>query len=364
MIGNSEGHSRSGVRSNGLTASGKMRGEPWSSSAPTWLRKCQEASSPNSGATAYALVVFCVAIATCFRIAFGWMDPGKTLLFAPYYPTVLLVSLLCGMVPGILAIVLSLVVVWCAFVFPIYGLAMPTHKLMLGFAFFFAMASLIVWISQGYQTLLQSLREQQRDRLVLMKELQHRCRNSLMVVQAIVNHTLRGHREDADEINDRIKALAATDELITQSTDQLVDLKAVARVELRPYGDARVSIQGSSVILVPTLARTMALAFHELATNAAKYGALSKPDGRIAVSWRTIGGEVRITWIEFGGPPVASPTRLGFGLDLVDSLVKSFDGLRKTEFLPSGAVHVISFAVPEGECRYTPSNLRKSDIVS
>jgi two-component sensor histidine kinase len=364
MIGNTQGHSRSDVRSNGLTASDEMRGEPWSRSAPTWLRKCQEAFSPNSEATAYTFVVFCVAIATCFRVAFGWMDPGKTLLFAPYYPTVLLVSLLCGMGPGILAVVLSLVVVWCAFVFPIYGLAMPPQKLMVGFAFFFAMASLIVWISQGYRTLLQSLREEQRDRLVLMKELQHRGRNSLMVVQAIVNHTLRGHWEDADKINDRINALAATDELITLSTDQLVDLKDVAGVELRPYGDARVSIQGSSVILGPTLARTMALVFHELATNAAKYGALSKPDGRIAVSWRSIGGTVRITWIESGGPPVAPPTRHGFGLDLVDSLVKSFDGLSKTEFRRSGVVHVISFALPKGEVRYTPSNLRKSDIVS
>ena len=362
MIWKAHGYGRSSADSDGPTASDELHEGHWSSSAPTWLRQCQEIFSPDSPATAYAFVVICVAIATCLRVAFGWMDPGKTLLFAPYYPTVLLVSLLCGIAPGILAIVLSLAVVWWVFVFPFYGLAMPTEKLMLGFCFFFAMASLTLWISQVYRALLQSLHEEQRERLVLMKELQHRGRNSLMVVQAIVNQTLRGHRKEADKINERIKALAATDELITRSTDRLVDLKDVAALELRPYGDTRVSIQGNSVILVPILARTIALVFHELATNAAKYGALSKPDGRVAVSWGTIAGRVHIAWIESGGPPVAPPTRHGFGLDLVDSLAKSFDGLSHSEFWPYGAVHEISFALPKREFHSTPPNPRKPGI--
>ncbi len=277
------------------------------------------------------------------------MDPGQTLLFAPYYPTVLLVSLLFGVAPGVLAIVLGLVIVWSAFVFPLYGLAMPTGDLIARFAFFFAMASLTVWIAHSYRALMRRLREEQRERLILMKELQHRTRNSLMVVQAIINQTLRGHREDAVKINNRIKALAATDELITQSMDQLADLKDIAASELRPYDDTRVSIRGPSVMLAPILARTMALVFHELATNAVKYGALSKPNGRVSVTWGIIAGRIHLAWVESGGPPVAPPTGHGFGMDLIDSLTKSFGGLGKCEFRPEGLVHKISFVLPKDE---------------
>ena len=358
MIWNAQGYSRTSVDStsrNGQPAPDEPHKERLANSVANWLRQCQERFSPDSPGAAYAFVVICVTIATCFRVAFGWMDPGQTLLFAPYYPTILLVSLLCGVAPGILAIVLSLVVVWLAFVFPFYGVVMPTEDLIARFAFFFAMASLTVWIADSYRALMRRLREEQRERLILMKELQHRTRNSLTVVQAIINRTLRGHRENAEKINNRIKALAATDELITQSTDRLVDLKDIAALELRPYGDTRVSIQGNSVILAPILARTIALVFHELTTNAVKYGALSKPNGRVSVTWGIIAGRIHLAWIESGGPPVAPPTGHGFGMDLIDSLTKSFNGLGKCEFHPDGLVHEISFVLPKSESRHSRS---------
>ena len=204
MIWNAQGDRRTSVDSTSLigrTAPDEPNKERLVSSLAIWLRQCREGFLPDSPGAAYVFVLIGMAIATFLRLAFGWMDPGQTLLFAPYYPTILIVSLLFGVAPGVLAIVLSLVIVWSAFVFPLYGLAMPTGDLIARFAFFFAMASLTVWIAHSYRALMRRLYEEQRERLILMKELQHRTRNSLMVVQAIINQTLRGHREDAVKIN-------------------------------------------------------------------------------------------------------------------------------------------------------------------
>jgi K+-sensing histidine kinase KdpD len=128
--------------------------KPFVSQVSAWWRRYQEGLSAASPA-AYIFAFACVSIATFLRAAFGWLEQGQGLFFAPYYPTILLVSLLRGPAPGLLATVLSMAVVWRAFVFGSLGLEIPPEDLTLRFALFFAMALIIVNIAQCYRSLMR-----------------------------------------------------------------------------------------------------------------------------------------------------------------------------------------------------------------
>jgi two-component sensor histidine kinase len=174
----------------------------------------------------------------------------------------------------------------------------------------------------------------------------------LTVVQAIVSQTFRGNPEDAEKkIAGRIRALAQTDELLSQSDHREVGLKSILMAELRPYGEKRVAAQGQSIQIVADHATPLALIFHELATNAAKYGALSTPVGRLFVSWKITSGRVQVTWSENSDIPVAAPEDDGFGTKLIKRLVESIEGAVETEFASHGLVCTFSFPLPESEPR-------------
>jgi two-component sensor histidine kinase len=292
-------------------------------------------------AFSYTFAFACIVIATILRAGFDWLDPGQRLLFAPYYLSVLVVSSVCGALPGMVTAVVSLIVVWAAFVSPSYGL--PSEDLLLRFGLFFVVALLTVWIAWCYRSLIQRLRTEQKERTVLVKELHHRGKNIFAVIQAIANQTLSG--QDKNGFMERVSALAATDELIINSGSKGVDLKDLAAAELEAYGEERVSMQGGSVALSPALARTMSLALHELATNAAKYGALSIADGRVSVSWKVDSGIVKVIWRESGGPVVLPPTRHGFGLGLIGTLTRTCGGQGESDFRPEGVIHEMSFVL-------------------
>ena len=294
---------------------------------------------------AYIFAFACIASATILRAGFDWLDPGQRLLFAPYYLSVLVVSLVCGALPGVLTAVISLIVVWSAFVLPSRGELIPSEDLILRFVLFLVVALLIVWIARRYRSLVERLQTEQKERALLIRELQHRGRNTFTVIHAIVNQTLRGQSKEADKLTERIRALAATDELIIEAGNQGVDLKDLAKAELQAYGEERVSMQGGSVRLSPDLARTMSLVLHELATNAAKYGAFSTANGRVSVSWKIYSGVVNVAWKESGGPVVLPPTKHGFGLGLIGTLIRTYGGHGKSDFRRDGVIHKISFAL-------------------
>jgi two-component system CheB/CheR fusion protein len=199
-----------------------------------------------------------------------------------------------------------------------------------------AVAAIIVEITERNQA-------EARQRL-LLRELNHRVKNSLAVVQAIARQTLAGASSPAafvEAFEGRLRAVAITHNLLTGSNWQGAQLASLVREELRAHsGDGRVEIAGEDVLLDPALSGALGLVVHELATNAAKHGSLSVPTGRVAVGW-TVGPHdgarhLDFLWRETGGPEVQPPSRRGFGSMLIErSLTKGRVGLN---FAPSGLV--------------------------
>jgi two-component sensor histidine kinase len=161
---------------------------------------------------------------------------------------------------------------------------------------------------------------------ILIREVQHRSNNLLAVVQSIAHKSLSGEYPLAVAkmaFESRLQALARTNHQLTKSNWNGVDLKEIARLELEPYGD-RVTIDGINLIVGAQYAQNFSLALHELATNAAKYGALSSEHGAVALSWVIITGDgsnkLNFRWRERGGPPVTKPKQFGFGTSLLKTV--------------------------------------------
>jgi PAS domain S-box-containing protein len=164
-----------------------------------------------------------------------------------------------------------------------------------------------------------------RQRL-LVNELNHRVKNSLATVQAIAAQSLRGpgvSPEARERFLARLLALGKANDVLVAETWTGASLASLAAQMAGPHGDGeRFTLTGPEVHLAPQAAMAMALGLHELATNAAKYGALSTPEGRVSLTW-TIEGEgaarrLHLTWRESGGPPVRGPGPPGFGSRLIE----------------------------------------------
>ncbi|HVY19459.1 MAG TPA: response regulator [Bauldia sp.] len=177
--------------------------------------------------------------------------------------------------------------------------------------------------------------------LLLAREVDHRARNALAVVQAIVRLTRAASQEGYIEaVEGRIHALAQAHTLLSESRWEGADVGTLVAEELAPYrnGDGtRVAVEGPALMLSPEKAQNLALALHELATNSAKYGALSAANGRLAVSWQTDGNMLALDWCEAGGPPVQPPSSPGFGTKILNASIKhQIGGNVVWDWRPSG----------------------------
>lgn len=190
-------------------------------------------------------------------------------------------------------------------------------------------------------------------RKTLNRELNHRVKNTLANVLSILALTKRRSAtldEFADSLAARIRALSATHGLLTQNEWSNADIRDVFEAELAPFLHSAgpvIAIAGPNIKLAPNIALSLGLAVHELATNAAKYGALTAATGRVDIVWRSIGDrKAGIIWSETGGPPVKPPDRRGFGLELLESIMsQEFSGAAKLEFLPTGLCCQLSVPV-------------------
>ena len=162
---------------------------------------------------------------------------------------------------------------------------------------------------------------------ILAREAEHRAKNVLASVQAIV-HLSQSDTSDGlkNAIEGRIQALANVHSLFVQSSWVGAELRSLVTQELSPYcqnGEGRVRIDGPNLLLERDAAQTIAVTLHELATNAAKYGALSVPTGRVQVEWsRANDRQLLLRWTETGGPLVKPPARQGFGTRVMESMVR------------------------------------------
>jgi PAS domain S-box-containing protein len=204
--------------------------------------------------------------------------------------------------------------------------------------------------------------KQEEDHLnFLLDELNHRTQNTLATVLGIARQTLHGVTDEEvfRTFEGRILALANAQSLLGRRNWGGVGIRDVLEQILEPFGrnDSRAShfsIAGDNVRLKPKVALTLAMVFHELATNALRHGALS-PDaaGQIEIAWRveptSQGDRVRFRWVESGGPPVTPPARKGFGSRLIQrGLAQEVDGEARLDYEPSGIICEIVMPVPGG----------------
>jgi PAS domain S-box-containing protein len=189
--------------------------------------------------------------------------------------------------------------------------------------------------------------------VTLAREAEHRAKNILASVQATVRLS-RAETPDGlkQSIEGRIQALANVHRLFVQSRWAGADLHSVIQDELSPYSqgqEKRTSIEGPALVMQPDLAQAIAVAIHELTTNAAKYGALSVPEGRVRIEWSRIpGGKVELRWTETNGPPVKPPTRSGFGTRAMTTMIRDhLAGELNFDWRTSGLTCKIKFALAQ-----------------
>jgi two-component sensor histidine kinase len=184
---------------------------------------------------------------------------------------------------------------------------------------------------------------------LIMKELSHRSKNLMAVVQAISWQTaqrLLDLEEFEQLFTQRLEALARCQDLLMKRDWQWLSLEDLVRAQLEPFLDSakeRLTAHGPALQLMPMAAQDLGLALHELATNASKYGALSAPAGKVEIGWTVADGgaagakDFHMTWRESGGPIVNLPARQGFGSTVITATVpRTFNGKAELEYRPEG----------------------------
>jgi PAS domain S-box-containing protein len=179
--------------------------------------------------------------------------------------------------------------------------------------------------------------------LLLMRELNHRTKNLLSVVQSIANQTVASTPSDfAERFSRRIQALSANQDLLVRSEWRGVEVEALVRAQLAHFADligARIVIEGPHLSVTPSAAQSIGMALHELATNAGKYGSLSDDHGGVTIDWRLEGGQFSIGWIEHDGPSVQPPKRRGFGSTIISAVAEaSVGGEVELDYASTGVV--------------------------
>jgi two-component sensor histidine kinase len=284
----------------------------------------------------YALAVLLVGAATALRFGLSLLEPN-VLYFAVFFPAILLAALLGGPGPAILATSLSLFVVWFAFMPPYFEIGFKERANIINIGTFVASAALVIWIAELYRRALAELKAAEETRRLIVEEMRHRNRNSLTVANSLIRRTLAHDPATADNLSARLRVILDTDNVFEGNMPKGEMLHRVLLAELQPYGTERFGLFGEPLILAPGQARNLALVVHELATNAIKYGALSAPDGFLAVSWHFDGDELDLTWREKmrreGKEP---PNTKGFGTQLIDAMIRDLKGQVSRTFDDAG----------------------------
>jgi two-component sensor histidine kinase len=295
-----------------------------------WVVGLRPGSAP-----AVAFSLLCVVAATLLRIGLGFVSPDSA-IFAPYYSATLVAALVGGAVAGLTAaIVGGAAAVWL-FVPPQWGPTSFMAEQLVSLVLFGISSAVIIWAAEHYRGLLQRLRHEESTRQLLNHELAHRIRNILTSVQAIVRQTLRDQKDVRDNMIARITALGATNDLLIDSNWNAASLREILVHEFAPYDLYRFHLDGPDIDCPSSIAVMLALIIHEMTTNAAKYGALSKTTGQINVTWRKCDNRFELEWAEFGGPEPKECSRIGFGTTLLRSSLKQFNGSTQVSFEATG----------------------------
>ena len=301
----------------------------------------QGISQPSS-LFSIGFAVCCLISATLARWGLAQIRPD--VFFTPYLPAVFFATAVGGFRVGIATAIAS-GTLGVAVNFS-NAVADPARFALL--LIFWVVCGLTVWGVEHYRTIVAQQREiakrlieEEQYRKLVVDELQHRLKNKTSTIHAVLHQVLHDQPQVWSSIDHRIRALSATDDLIAKVDGSGCDIKDLLRSELGPYGHVRFNLNGDPLFLPAKLAVSLALIFHELATNAGKYGAFSATNGMLQVSW-SVSDEnpdirwLKISWDETEGPAVENVGAAGFGTKLLQSALRSFDGKTEVSYLRSG----------------------------
>jgi len=294
----------------------------------------------------------CLVLATLARWGLAQIRPD--VFFTPYFPAVFFATAFGGFRIGI-ATALAGGVLGIAVNFS--NMVADSARLAL-LLIFWAVCGLTIWGVEHYRTIVAQQRQiakrliaEEEYRKLIVDELQHRLKNKTSTIHAVLHQVLHDEPKVWNSIDHRIRALSATDDLITRVDGTGCDIKDLLRSELGPYGHVRFNLNGDPLFLPAKLAVSLALIFHELATNAGKYGAFSAANGMLQVSWTVTSDNpgipwLNISWDETEGPTVENVGAAGFGTKLLQSALRSFDGKTEISYLKTGVHCTMQCRIP------------------
>jgi PAS domain S-box-containing protein len=223
----------------------------------------------------------------------------------------------------------------------------------------------LITVNQALRESEARLREADKRRALLINELNHRVKNTLAVVQSLAHQTMRGSKSPEDmrsAFAARLAAFSKAHDLLSRNFWEGADFSEIVAEAISPYRDdsqSRFEVRGPHIRLRPTAVLTLSLALHELATNSAKYGALSDGAGGVELSWgfnEDIPKRFKLRWTERGGPPVETPQKRGFGSRLIEQgLAQDVSGEVRLDFAPEGVVCTIDAPLEEIQAEEQPA---------
>ena len=301
------------------------------------FRRIWQGISQPSPLFSIGFAAACLALATVARWCLSLIRPD--VFFTPYFPAVFFATAFGGYRIGIpTAIVGGLLGVTVNF-----GDAAADSARWALLMIFWAACGLTIWGVEHYRSIASQQRgiakrliQEEEYRKLVVDELQHRLKNQLSTIHAVLHQVLAEQPQIWASIDPRIRALSKTDDLIARVDGTGCDIKDLLISELGPYGHVRFTLNGNPLFLPAKLAVSLALMFHELATNAGKYGAFSSARGLLQVSWTVTDDRLNIVWDETEGPPVGAIGEPGFGTKLLKSALRPFDGKTEIAFLKTG----------------------------
>jgi len=293
---------------------------------------------------ALGVALIATAAATLLRYALSPLI-GTTLPFAPYFPALLVASLVGGTRSGFFTLGFSLLAAWFAFLGP--GLDHDPARGVIPVLVLIVSGSLVIWPAALLRHAIMELKAARAAEQTLMSEINHRVKNICSVVLAMSTQTARGAKSLEDymqRFSSRLQALANTQNVLVTNTMDGAHLADVVRAALGPFADSRtqqVSVAGPEVYLGSQSCVSLTLALHELSTNAMKYGALAEADGHIDVLWHydSTTRDLKFIWQESGVAQISAPERKGFGTRLIEqTFAQESDRRVEMKYLPGGLI--------------------------
>jgi two-component sensor histidine kinase len=311
------------------------------------FRRGWQGTSQPSAPFGIGFALACLGVSTVARWCLSMIRPD--VYFTPYFPAVFFATAFGGYRIGIATAILG----------GVFGLSLNFGSASTDFArlvllvIYVIVCGLTIWGVEHYRSVAAKQREiskrlirEEAYRKLLVDELQHRLKNKSSTIHAVLHLVLQDQPVAWASIDRRIRALSETDDLIARVDGSGCDIKDLLLSELGPYGHVRFTLNGNPLFLPAKLAVSLALIFHELATNAGKYGAFSSTHGLLQVSWSVSDDRLNITWDETEGPPVGEIGKAGFGTRLLKSALRPFDGKTEIAFLKTGIHCTMQCRVP------------------